>query len=73
MAELIADVVGFKGRQVFEASKPDGTPRKLLDISRLKALGWEPQTSLREGLMKAYQDFSENLSAAAHSSLVAAE
>jgi len=60
-AELIAEVVGFKGRLVFDASKPDGTPRKLLDISRLRALGWAPRTSLREGLIKAYQDFSENV------------
>jgi GDP-L-fucose synthase len=60
-AELIADVVGFEGRLVFDASKPDGTPRKLLDVSRLMALGWAPRTSLREGLLKAYQDFSENV------------
>jgi len=73
VADLIADVVGFKGRQVFDFSKPDGTPRKLLDISRLKALGWKPQTSLREGLMKTYRDFCENISKATHSSLVAAE
>jgi GDP-L-fucose synthase len=73
VADLIADVVGFKGRQVFDFSKPDGTPRKLLDISRLKALGWKPQTSLREGLKKTYQDFCENTSKATHSSLVPAE
>jgi GDP-L-fucose synthase len=73
MADLIADVVGFKGRQVFDFSKPDGTPRNLLDISRLKALGWKPQTSLREGLKKTYQDFCENASKATHSSLVPAE
>jgi GDP-L-fucose synthase len=73
VADLIADVVGFKGRQVFDFSKPDGTPRKLLDISRLKALGWKPQTSLREGLKKTYLDFCENTSKATHSSLVPAE
>jgi GDP-L-fucose synthase len=73
VADLIADVVGFKGRQVFDSSKLDGTPRKLLDISRLKALGWKPQTSLREGLMKTYRDFCENISKATHSSFVAAE
>ena len=73
VADLIADVVGFKGRQVFDFSKPDGTPQKLLDISRLKALGWKPQTSLREGLKKTYQDFCENTSKATHSSLVPAE
>jgi GDP-L-fucose synthase len=60
-AELIAEVVGFEGRLVFDASKPDGTPRKLLDVSRLMALGWTARTSLREGLTKAYRDFSENV------------
>jgi len=60
VAELIAEVVGFKGRLVYDCSKPDGTPQKLLDVSRLTALGWRPRTSLREGLKKAYHDFSEN-------------
>lgn len=73
VADLIADVVGFKGRQVFDSSKPDGTPRKLLNTSRLTALGWKPQTSLREGLMKTYRDFCENISKATQSSLVTAE
>src|SRR5260370_7568286 len=73
VADLIADVVGFKGRQVFDSSKPDGTPRKLLDISRLKALGCKPQPSLPEGLIKTYQDSSEHISKATHSSFVAAE
>jgi GDP-L-fucose synthase len=73
VADLIADVVGFKGRQVFDSSKPDGTPRKLLDISRLKALGWKPQTTLREGLKKTYQDFCENALKTTHSSVVPAE
>jgi GDP-L-fucose synthase len=73
LAELIAEVVGFKGRQIFDSSKPDGTPRKLLDTSRLTALGWKPQMSLREGLEKTYQDFCENISKATHPSLVPAE
>jgi GDP-L-fucose synthase len=60
-AELIANVVGFRGRLVFDSSKPDGTPRKLLDTSRLTALGWRPQTSFSEGLRKTYLDFSENI------------
>jgi GDP-L-fucose synthase len=60
VAELIADVADFKGRLIFDASKPDGTPRKLLDISRLTALGWKPQTSLREGLERTYRDFCMN-------------
>jgi GDP-L-fucose synthase len=57
LAELIAGVVGFGGLLKFDPSKPDGTPRKLLDISRLSSLGWEPRTSLRQGLELAYQEF----------------
>ena len=60
LAEMIAEIVGFEGRLVYDGSKPDGTPRKLLNIDRLTALGWEPRISLREGLRKAYRDFSEN-------------
>ena len=61
LAELIAEVVGFKGRLVFDNSKPDGTPRKLLDIGRLSRLGWlpPPPVSLQGGLQKAYSDFCE--------------
>ncbi len=63
LAELIAEVVGFKGRLVFDDSKPDGTPQKLLDIGRLRRLGWLPPSPdfLREGLSKAYSDYCENL------------
>lgn len=50
LAELIMDVSGFKGRIVFDASRPDGTPQKLLDVSRLSRLGWQAHTSLRDGL-----------------------
>ena len=57
LAELIRDVVGFKGRLTFDASKPDGTPRKLLDVSRMTALGWRPRISLREGLGKVYTEY----------------
>ncbi|SRR6266699_2427776 len=57
LAELIADVVGFRGELVFDASKPDGAPRKLLDINRLTGLGWKPSTVLREGLVITYRDF----------------
>ena len=57
LAELVADVVGFKGKLKFDTSKPDGTPRKLLDITRMKALGWEAQTDFREGIHQAYEDF----------------
>lgn len=73
LAELIANIVGFKGRLVFDRSKPDGTPRKLLDISRLAALGWMPQTPLRDGLMKAYRDFSENVTKSARPTVVSTE
>jgi GDP-L-fucose synthase len=61
VAELIGRVVGFRGRLVFDSSRPDGTPRKLLDISRLSALGWRPQVSLYEGLERTYRHFSQNL------------
>lgn len=57
IAELIADVVGFDGLLRFDADKPDGTPRKLLDSSRLSSLGWHPRVGLREGLELVYQMF----------------
>ena len=56
-AELIADVVGYQGKIVYDTSRPDGAPRKLLDGSRLKKLGWAPATPLRDGLALAYADF----------------
>lgn len=59
-AELIAEVVGFPGKLVFDRSQPDGMPRKLLDNSRLQALGWQAKTSFREGLAKAYADYLKN-------------
>jgi GDP-L-fucose synthase len=55
LAELIARVVGFDGRLVFDPGKPDGTPRKLLDISRLRSLGWQPRYSLEEGIRLTYR------------------
>jgi GDP-L-fucose synthase len=58
LAELVRDVVGFKGRLVFDTSKPDGTPRKLLDVSRMKQLGWQASISLREGLAGVYREYS---------------
>ncbi len=54
LARLIADVVGFTGRFVFDASKPDGTPRKLLDVSKLTAIGWRPRISLEAGIRQTY-------------------
>lgn len=60
LAETVMDVVGFKGEIVFDAIKPDGTPRKLLNVDRLRALGWAAKTSLREGIGRAYADFLKN-------------
>jgi GDP-L-fucose synthase len=54
LAAMVADVVGFRGRVEWDASKPDGTPRKLLDVGRLRALGFRPQVGLREGLESTY-------------------
>ncbi|MBN8085156.1 GDP-L-fucose synthase [Vibrio vulnificus] len=60
MAETMAKVVGFEGKVVFDSTKPDGTPRKLMDVSRLAALGWCYQVSLEQGLSKTYQWFLAN-------------
>ena len=60
LAETIAQVVGFEGQLSFDTSKPDGTPRKLLDVSRLSALGWRASIPLREGLEDAYRWFVEH-------------
>jgi GDP-L-fucose synthase len=57
LAETLAEVVGFKGRIFFDTKKPDGTPRKLMNVSRLKAVGWEAKTELKEGLAATYQWF----------------
>ena len=55
LAELICEAVGFSGRLEFDPSKPDGTPRKLLDVSRLRSLGWSPRVSLRDGIRETYE------------------
>ena len=57
LADLVRDVTGFKGEIVFDPSKPDGTPRKFLDCSKLDSLGWKAKTRLKEGLTLAYDDF----------------
>ena len=57
LAETVARVVGFEGRIGFDPSKPDGTPRKLLDVSRMSALGWRARTPLREGVARAYAGY----------------
>jgi GDP-L-fucose synthase len=58
LAELVASVVGYDGRIEWDSSKPDGTPRKLLDVSRLRALGWEPSIDLRSGIAATVADFA---------------
>jgi GDP-L-fucose synthase len=55
LSEIIADIVGFKGNIVWDTSKPDGPPQKLLDISRMKQIGWQAETSLREGIKKTFE------------------
>ncbi|MCM2535830.1 GDP-L-fucose synthase [Neobacillus pocheonensis] len=60
LAEKIKDVVGFTGEIQFDTTKPDGTPRKLVDVTKLNSLGWKATTSLEEGLKKAYQWFLDN-------------
>jgi len=57
LAGLIADVVGYRGEFVLDGSKPDGTMRKVMDVARIRGLGWSPQTSLPQGLASAYEDF----------------
>jgi GDP-L-fucose synthase len=57
LAETVKDVVGYQGAIEFDATKPDGTPRKLMDVGRLNAMGWKAHTGMREGLARAYQDF----------------
>lgn len=57
LAELIMDVVNFKGKIIFDSSKPDGTPRKLLNVERMRQLGWEAKFSMHDGVALAYMDF----------------
>ena len=59
-AQIVADVIGYQGKIRYDVSKPDGTPRKLVDVSRLSALGWKARIPLREGLARAYADFLAN-------------
>jgi len=61
LAQLVKDTVGYKGELTFDTTKPDGTPRKLLDVSKIHALGWKHKTSLKEGITIAYQDFLSKL------------
>lgn len=57
LAQLVMEIVGFRGEIVFDTTRPDGTPRKLLDVSQIRSLGWESKTALREGVRLAYADF----------------
>ena len=66
LAETVAGVVGYRGEFRYDATKPDGTPRKLLDVSRLRQLGWTPRTTLREGLGKTYDWYVSRESSAEH-------
>lgn len=60
LAELICDVVGFKGELAWDTTKPDGTPRKLLDVSKVRALGWHHHIALRDGIARTYEWFQQN-------------
>jgi GDP-L-fucose synthase len=62
LAELVRSVIGWSGRFVFDTSKPDGTPRKLLSIDRIAALGWRPRVALRDGIAGAYDDYLRRVS-----------
>jgi GDP-L-fucose synthase len=61
LAELVRDVVGYRGEIVFDTSRPDGTPRKLLDVSRLAGLGWQARIPLRDGVVATYDWYKEQL------------
>jgi GDP-L-fucose synthase len=63
LAEIIRSVVGFEGELVFDTSKPDGTPRKLMDSSRLHTLGWKPSITLSDGIASAYLWYLKKLAA----------
>ena len=60
LTELVAEVVGYTGKILWDATKPNGTPRKLLDVSKSRALGWQYKTELKDGIRLAYQDFLTN-------------
>jgi GDP-L-fucose synthase len=60
LAALVARIVGFEGRIVWDSSRPNGTPRKLLDISKVREMGWKAMTGLEEGIALAYEDFLAN-------------
>ncbi len=59
LAELIKDISDFKGKIIFDTSKPDGTPKKLLDVSKINNLNWHAKTPLQDGIAKTYANFSD--------------
>lgn len=63
LAQVISDIIGFKGRVIFDESKTDGAPRKLLDISKIKKLGWSPKINLKEGIRQTYQWYEDYMAA----------
>ena len=60
LAELIKDIIGYEGNIVFDSSKPDGTPKKVTDVTKIKASGWQSTTSLQAGLEKTYAWYLKN-------------
>jgi GDP-L-fucose synthase len=60
LAETVREEVGFQGELVFDTSKPDGTPRKLLDVSKINSLGWKAEISLRKGISEVYSQLAES-------------
>jgi len=61
LAELVKEVVGFQGELRFDSSKPDGTPRKLMDVSKLLEIGWKANIDLREGITRVYEEDVKNV------------
>jgi GDP-L-fucose synthase len=60
LAKMIAEIAGFKGRILLDTTRPDGTPRKLLDISKIRDLGWQPTISLSAGVQKVFHDYCQH-------------
>jgi GDP-L-fucose synthase len=56
LANMVKEIVGFQGKIIFDTSKPDGTPRKIMDVSRLNSLGWENSIALKQGIEKVYKE-----------------
>jgi GDP-L-fucose synthase len=61
LAELLKDAVGFTGELVFDSAKPDGTPRKLLDVTRVRQLGWQAKIALKDGIGQVYRWYEEEV------------